>query len=221
MLALLIDPFTRTLQAIDLEGSKPNDVRKILDVTSFEIQPMGDENHLILGLGLHEKPGMRFWAFQGGEPIAGRALIRGNSRDGLKVQPTSVDTLLIERIIEWPAVAFDGWSTVAKYRALTDQERDVAPQALPAPEEKPQDPPAGKPWSIWTITENDDGYRAAHVAVDGQGNAKHTGTVLENEDLDELRALLPPGLEHRPRTPTDDPAIVETWMTPVSHQLQR
>ena len=39
-----------------------------------------------------------------------------------------------------------------------------------------------------------------------------TGEVLRAASLAELRDLLPPGLTMLPRSPGDDPIIIETWL---------
>jgi hypothetical protein len=39
-----------------------------------------------------------------------------------------------------------------------------------------------------------------------------TETVLRAASLDELRAMLPPGLRRLPREPGDEEQIVETWI---------
>jgi hypothetical protein len=222
MQALLIDPFTRTVTVLDIPANDKDAVRAALGATTYAVDRLGETNHLVIGLGTVEQPGMRFWSFKGQDPIAGKALVRGNSPDGLQIVDTTVELTLLEGQIEWPAVAFERWQQVPVFRPLTDEERDAVVATGPGPimgpaNNQPQAKPEGRPWSIWTITEAEAGYTAKLVTVDGQGNAKHADVVLENEDLDELRSMLPQGLQKVERTKTDDPAIVESWVTPTAH----
>lgn len=216
MKSFLIDPFTRTVSLVT-GSSDPAIVREMLGCTTFAVEKLDEDNHIVVGLNQEEKPGMRWWAFLNAQvPVAGKALVRGNSRDGMKALDTSVDHLILESRVQFPEIEFDGWVTLPKFRPLAGAGAAPAAPALPA-QEQPQATPAGKPWTLWSITEDVDvGYRAAMVAVDEQGNAKSTGKILENDDLDELRAMLPPGLTKIERTATDHPSIVESWMSQPS-----
>jgi hypothetical protein len=67
---------------------------------------------------------------------------------------------------------------------------------------------------IWRIYANAGDQTAAFVAR--PHSAFHDGKpmdfLLEAETLQEIRALLPPGLRYIPRSPEDAPVIVETWI---------
>lgn len=215
MKSILIDPFLRTVTMVDVQS--PEEAKFLVGSEQVAVVPLAKNAHMILDPVALEKPGMRFFVFgQSQDPIAGRGVIRGNTEDGLQAVDCGLDHVLVANMVQWPPIAFDGWQTVPKFRPLSDQERDVAPQALPQPTVPPEAQPnsPAKPWSIWTIREDvDRGYTATLVSVDGQGQAKPTGMVLENEDLDELRALLPQDLIKVERTTTDEPSIVESWVS--------
>lgn len=208
MRAILIDPFDKKVTMVEVENLPQ--IHKLLHVEQVAVAPLTERSHTVMGQGNIEAPGMRFWRFLDSPPLHGRALIRGNTADGLIAEDCPLDLALVTQNVLFLDVEFDGWQTVPKFRPLAAQ---PAPAALPQPVEPPK--PQGKPWSIWTITENDDGYVATLVTVDGSGNAKQTGNRLENEDLDELRAMLPPGFVKVDRSTTDDPSIVESWHTPL------
>lgn len=209
--SILIDPFAKTVTEVMV--SSTDDVHQLLGPNAgLAITPLNERAHSVMAKDAYEVPGQRFWRFMDTIPYAGRCLLRGNSADGLAVEDCPLDALLVQQNVEFPDVEFAGWRTVPDFRPLAP----AAPiQVLPQPIEpqKPQAEPAGKPWSLWTVTETDDGYVATLITFDASGAAKHTGIKLENEDLDELRALLPPGLSKLERVPTDDPSIIESWHT--------
>jgi len=64
---------------------------------------------------------------------------------------------------------------------------------------------------LWVVYENPKDYPGQFVArpgvTGGMGRA-----VLLADSLDELRALLPPGLHRLERDPNDDPVVVEVWV---------
>jgi hypothetical protein len=63
---------------------------------------------------------------------------------------------------------------------------------------------------IWTVYQHPRDMPDAYVArlfLTG----KPTEQVVQAPTLDEVRALIPPGLYRMPRQPGDDPVIVETW----------
>lgn len=220
MKALLIDPFARTVTTVQLATGDPAEIRSILQCDGFGIDPVREDHHILTDLGGLEKPGQRFWAFQNQPPIGGRALVRGNSRDGLQALDCSLDAALVGQNLIWPDIEFDGWQQVPKFRPAGRQGPQEPAPALPAPQanDQPQAKPAGKPWSIWTITEDvDAGYVATLITVDETGDAKKTDTRLENDDLDELRDMLPQGLVRVERTQTDAKNLVESWMSQPSH----
>lgn len=210
-LALLIDPFGKTITSVSVTTTE--DVHALLGTKALAIAPLTDRSHTVMGKEAFEIPGQRFWRFLDSPPFAGAALIRGNSLDGLQAEDCPLDQLLVEQNVLFLDVEFDGWQTVPKFRPLPSIS---TPAALPQPEE-PEEQPQGKPWSLWTVTEGDDGYTATLIAFDGSGKAKHTGVKLENEDLEELRSMLPPGLSKLERLPTDEPSIVESWHTATQH----
>lgn len=71
--------------------------------------------------------------------------------------------------------------------------------------------------AIWTLYDHpidmpDFPYVARLFEVDGDG-ARATTTTLWSEDLDELRASMrSQGLTCLPRSPEDDPKIIEVWL---------
>ena len=67
----------------------------------------------------------------------------------------------------------------------------------------------------WTVYERPLDYPDGYVArrwVIGSGGAVPTNDMFVADTLDELRALLPPGLFCLLRQPGDDPKIVEVWI---------
>jgi hypothetical protein len=71
--------------------------------------------------------------------------------------------------------------------------------------------------TIWTITHRPvdlPGVEYAarrHRILAGEVQV-HTGPPLTAPSLEEIRALLPPGLHRIERSPEDDPVIVESWI---------
>lgn len=69
--------------------------------------------------------------------------------------------------------------------------------------------------TIYTIYEHPRDYPNQYVArpwwIRDDGSLLKSTKVLLADSLDELRGMLPPGLCHMPRTPSDDPCIVECW----------
>jgi hypothetical protein len=74
---------------------------------------------------------------------------------------------------------------------------------------------AAEPLDIWTIYFDTSDYPNAYVArrfvVNAAGHAA-TNDMFVAATLDELRALLSPGLTRIPRFDNDDPVIVEVWL---------
>jgi hypothetical protein len=72
---------------------------------------------------------------------------------------------------------------------------------------------------IWTVYDHPTDYPDRFVArmyvagpIDGNHGTAATTVVLFGNTLDEVRAMLPPGVVRMDRYPGDDPKIVETWM---------
>lgn len=69
--------------------------------------------------------------------------------------------------------------------------------------------------SIWTVYDHPRDYPASFVARRSEvidGVVQVTADMFVADTLDELRALLPPGLYRLPRFPGDQPHIVEVWL---------
>lgn len=69
--------------------------------------------------------------------------------------------------------------------------------------------------SVWTVYDHPRDYPDAWVARRseiGFGTVTHTADMFTADTLDELRALIPPGLVCVRRSPGDDPKIVEIWL---------
>jgi len=76
-------------------------------------------------------------------------------------------------------------------------------------------PGAGTQLTGWTVYDHPRDYPAHFVArrwVAAGGDVIPTDDMFIADTLDELRALLPPGMVCFPRMPLDDPKIVECWM---------
>lgn len=71
------------------------------------------------------------------------------------------------------------------------------------------------PLVMWTVYEKPRDFPRSYVArkwlVQGGGNFGPTPEHIVSPSLDVLRMLLPAGLTCVPRTPGDDPCIVEVW----------
>lgn len=67
---------------------------------------------------------------------------------------------------------------------------------------------------MWTVTARPSDYPDKFVArVAGVGNlSTMSHSVLVADDLETLRAMLPPDLVCMARDPGDNPAIVEVWI---------
>lgn len=67
----------------------------------------------------------------------------------------------------------------------------------------------------WTIYDRPIDYPASYVArkwVAIHGTVVPTTEMFVGDSVDEVRALLPPGLIQFPRHPSDDAKIVECWL---------
>jgi len=68
---------------------------------------------------------------------------------------------------------------------------------------------------MWTVYDHPldypDGF-AARKCVIGVNTVTHTDEMFTGDTLDEVRALLPPGLYRIHRYEQDDPKIVEVWL---------
>jgi hypothetical protein len=67
----------------------------------------------------------------------------------------------------------------------------------------------------WAVYDHPRDYPQSFVArrwVGIAGKMIPTADMFVAETLDEVRALLPPGLVYFPRRRGDDPVIVETWL---------
>lgn len=67
----------------------------------------------------------------------------------------------------------------------------------------------------WTVYDHPADYPQHFVArrwIARGGAVIATAEMFTADSLEELRALLPPGLIVFPRSPSDDPTIVECWM---------
>jgi len=71
-----------------------------------------------------------------------------------------------------------------------------------------------KPLDMWTIYHKPDDYPDEFVARRWEILIDITATndMFVADTLEELRALLPPGLVCLHRQPLDDPRIVEVWL---------
>jgi hypothetical protein len=71
--------------------------------------------------------------------------------------------------------------------------------------------------AIWTIYDSPRDYPGLFVArlfliCKGELEPVGTGKVFLAETLEGVRNQLPPGLYRMPRDPSDEPAIVESWL---------
>jgi hypothetical protein len=70
--------------------------------------------------------------------------------------------------------------------------------------------------SIWTVYDHPrdypDSWVARRVDISRQRGVVMTSEMFLADSLEELRALLPPGLARIARSPMDDPKIAETWI---------
>jgi hypothetical protein len=73
------------------------------------------------------------------------------------------------------------------------------------------------PWAVWTIYDHPSDFPEHFVARRweiGPGEVRPTGSFIQASELEVLRTMLLTelGLTPIPRSPGDDPVIVETWM---------
>ena len=71
--------------------------------------------------------------------------------------------------------------------------------------------------AIWTIYDSPTDYPGLFVArlfliCKGELEPVCTSKLFLSETLDGVRRQLPPGLYRMPRSPSDEPAIVEIWL---------
>ena len=64
---------------------------------------------------------------------------------------------------------------------------------------------------LWTIYDSPIDHPGSFVARKWVLD-KPTSELFQDKTLEGLRAKLPPGLHCMPRSPGDEPQIVETWM---------
>lgn len=80
---------------------------------------------------------------------------------------------------------------------------------------QPGDDAAGPLLSMWVITQNPSDFPGQFVAREWLIGAGVTAATLNHRvaaTLEDIRDLVPPGLAHLPRSPSDDPVIVESWI---------
>lgn len=71
---------------------------------------------------------------------------------------------------------------------------------------------------MWTVYDHPldypDGYMARCwlVRAGGVGGVEATNRVVRSDSLAEVRGFISPGLHCLPRSPGDDPVILETWL---------
>ncbi len=70
----------------------------------------------------------------------------------------------------------------------------------------------GRALPLWTITGRLCGAHVARLFLAHGGKVLATTIAVEGDCLVAVREALPPGLIRFERAPTDDPAIVETWL---------
>lgn len=64
---------------------------------------------------------------------------------------------------------------------------------------------------IWTVYEHPSDWPQGTFVARKWLLDQRTEQCVTGRSLEEVRGKLPPGLYRMPRSPTDDPVIVETW----------
>lgn len=221
MKAILIDPFEQTVSRVDVQPEDLDLIRSLLDCENLLPYPLSEQDHIIVDAEGLEKPGQRFWRFQGIETVlGGRALILGNNQDGTANTDAHVDVTLVRNAMEWLDVRFAGFRQVPIFEPLSDTQTSIGAQPAgvaeiphrsePAPEAAVPAIQAEKDMRVWTIHTAEDGGYVAHL-VSLSGPKPKRIARLENDDLEELRRMLPKGLQRTERAVTDNPSIVESW----------
>jgi hypothetical protein len=67
-------------------------------------------------------------------------------------------------------------------------------------------------WTLYDHPKDQPDNYVARLWLVGDGRIIPTNDMFVADTLEELRLLLPPELSCLPRTPEDDPVIVETWL---------
>jgi hypothetical protein len=67
-------------------------------------------------------------------------------------------------------------------------------------------------WTVYRYPRDYPGKFVARKFLVTAPDPTVTAEMFIADDLDEIRALLPPGLVRIARSPSDDPVIVETWL---------
>jgi hypothetical protein len=69
---------------------------------------------------------------------------------------------------------------------------------------------------VWTITFDPRDFPGKYVVcghdITPGGPRPHSEPLFVGDALDDARRAIPEGLAHHPRSPTDDPVIVESWL---------
>ena len=72
---------------------------------------------------------------------------------------------------------------------------------------------AGNDLLVWTVYDHPSDYPKSYIARPFSTNLKKALTChLQYPTVEGLRLLLPHGLTHIPRAPSDDPKIMESWI---------
>jgi len=116
MRAILIDPFEKSVSYVEV-GSTEEAIAVIGCKGDVVAHPISRSDHLVIDREALELPDMRFWTipdkFQG--PVAGRALIRGNTPDATGIAPVGIDLAQVRGAVQFLDIRFAGW-TPAKPR---------------------------------------------------------------------------------------------------------
>lgn len=216
---LLIDPFERVVTQMEIENSNEA-LMDLLDCDKLTSLAMSQNDALITDADYLHVPDQAFWKFVNGDVnIGGRAVIVTApelpplSAVGVirSIQWLDIEFVGIERIDLGPIEHPDhGWlRAYADKQVFRPREPLVVNPATPEPP-KPEEAATERPPLVWTIFKDKDTYTAVGFELHASG-ATQTKHELQNEDLVELRGMLPRNLRLLPSTPNDDPKIVESW----------
>lgn len=206
---VLIDPFSRSVALVSIEGDFLEGLHRHIQADSVEcllIRP--NVAMFVDAMGLRRDV-KAFWQWADGDiPIEGRAVLTGVGSDGLPapVYPVPVDE--IARKIVWIDLELE---RVEETIGSTLTPNGPSPVVVRHPIWKPA--PERPPIGWWSVVQGESEMIATRHEITANGT-NPTGEVVKAADLDEITKLLPEGVTRFDPKPSDDPRLVASFMEP-------
>jgi hypothetical protein len=219
MRTLVINPSTRTISVVELEGEFLDAVRREIGATQLAVVANAGFRFAVWcdNLGMF-KPDRAFWRFgDAGHRFAGASLITAITDVGAPTDlPVEATPEAIEKNVVWyPSESLKGLRE--QVLIVPDDEGRPVPAISrevvwndPDPIETPDAAPT--PLDLgWSVFEREDGtYRAVQYRLTASAELEPMA-MFTAPNLDEVRAKLPPGLTRVEPGELDNPELVESW----------